>query len=148
MTEAETKKYLLLFAIATRYDINTMGVDIVPPGLIRKILKRLILRGHCVTCALCGKEISNTQELTLDHIIPRSRGGSDKLHNMQPAHKHCNELKGNKVSPDEIQAACVDTNDSPTEILERKKKRKSAHQKHRNIKRIKPWDIDNIYRGK
>ena len=143
MTEEETERYLLLVTLLTSYDIKNKGVDVVSSGLMRKILKRLILRGHCVTCALCGKEISNARDLTLDHIVPRSCGGSDKLHNMQPAHKHCNELKGNKVSPDEIQAACADANDSPSEILERKKKRKAAGQKHRNVKRIKPWELNN-----
>lgn len=145
MTEAETERYLLLVTLLTSYDIKNKGVDVVSSGLMRKILKRLILRGHCITCALCGKEISDACDLTLDHIVPRSCGGSDKLHNMQPAHKHCNELKGNKVSPDEIQAACAGANDSPSEILDRKKKRKEAGQKHRNVKRIKPWEINNSY---
>lgn len=145
MTVAETEQYLLLVTMVTSYDIQTKGVDIVPSSLMRKILKRLILRGHCVTCALCGKEIDSTRDLTLDHITPRSHGGSDKLHNMQPAHKKCNELKGNKTSPAEIQSACNGTNDSPEQILERKKKRKVSRQKHRNVKRIKPWEISNCY---
>lgn len=33
--------------------------------------------------------------LTLDHIVPRSRGGDDHLSNLRPAHRRCNELIGN-----------------------------------------------------
>lgn len=41
-------------------------------------------------CAYCG----NKQDLTLDHIIPRSKGGADKITNVVCACKECNESKG------------------------------------------------------
>lgn len=34
---------------------------------------------------------------TLDHILPRSRGGSDDPSNLQPAHRICNLRKGARV---------------------------------------------------
>lgn len=48
-------------------------------------------------CGICGTGIpSNKGKLTIDHIIPRSKGGSSKLFNLQPAHSTCNRKKGNK----------------------------------------------------
>lgn len=46
--------------------------------------------GHC---AYCGKEA----KLTLDHIIPLSKGGKHSKDNVVPACAHCNSSKGNKT---------------------------------------------------
>lgn len=54
--------------------------------------------GWC--CALCGDvmrpDVGYLHDLypTLDHIVPRSRGGSDDPSNLQPAHRICNLRKG------------------------------------------------------
>lgn len=144
MTPEETKHYLVLAALVSCYDIDSNGVDAVPVRLMRRVLKRLILRGACINCALCGKQIQNERELSLDHIVPHSRGGSDYLHNMQPAHRKCNELKGNEITSDDVDAACMSSDDSPEQIQDRKKKRKANMQKKRNVVRIKPWNIDTL----
>ncbi|MAT34603.1 MAG: hypothetical protein CMK06_05605 [Ponticaulis sp.] len=34
---------------------------------------------------------------TLDHIRPKSRGGQDRLENLQLAHAQCNKIKGNTL---------------------------------------------------
>lgn len=41
------------------------------------------------TCARCGA----TEKLTIDHIIPMIRGGSDDLSNLQILCKRCNSSK-------------------------------------------------------
>lgn len=41
-------------------------------------------------CHLCGRPGADT----LDHIVPRSLGGSDDLDNLAPAHKSCNSRRG------------------------------------------------------
>jgi predicted restriction endonuclease len=41
-------------------------------------------------CAYCGSD----EVLTLDHIVPRSKGGSDRVTNVLCACKRCNHSKG------------------------------------------------------
>ena len=44
-------------------------------------------------CALCGKRVTKTTR-SIDHKIPRSKGGSDRLTNLQLVHRGCNSSKG------------------------------------------------------
>lgn len=50
--------------------------------------------GH--KCQYCG----STKELTIDHIIPRSRGGEDSWENLVVACMSCNTRKGDKLLED------------------------------------------------
>jgi hypothetical protein len=50
-------------------------------------------------CLYCGKSFPS-RELTRDHVIPRSRGGSDSWSNVVSCCHRCNHLKGAR-SPDE-----------------------------------------------
>lgn len=43
------------------------------------------------TCQYCG----STKKLTIDHVIPKSRGGEDTWENMVVACSSCNTKKGN-----------------------------------------------------
>lgn len=47
-------------------------------------------------CALCRKPIETMKDVTIDHIVPLSKGGHDGLTNLQLAHMKCNNEKGNK----------------------------------------------------
>lgn len=55
-------------------------------------------------CRLCGgrvpkgKQVPHPKAATLDHIVPRSRGGSDDATNLQIAHYMCNVMKSDGVS--------------------------------------------------
>lgn len=51
-----------------------------------------------VRCGLCGQPL-RLGEATIDHIIPKSKGGPDRLDNLQLAHEACNIEKGDRVSP-------------------------------------------------
>ena len=44
-------------------------------------------------CAICGKKIKEYEDLTVDHIIPLSKGGVNSLRNCQLAHAACNREK-------------------------------------------------------
>lgn len=46
-------------------------------------------------CWLCGRQIREG-EFSVDHVIPRSRGGGDAIENLRPAHIRCNSRRGNR----------------------------------------------------
>ncbi len=51
-------------------------------------------------CAYCGKampteDVSKFKNPTLDHVIPRSKGGTDAYKNLVVAHARCNWRRGN-----------------------------------------------------
>lgn len=54
----------------------------------KSIMKR---DGH--KCQYCG----STEDLTIDHIIPKSRGGKDTWDNLVTACNRCNNVKGNRI---------------------------------------------------
>ena len=45
----------------------------------------------CIFCWICGRPIFN--KITFDHIIPRSKGGTDELSNIKLAHHDCNQRR-------------------------------------------------------
>ena len=51
-------------------------------------------------CQYCAKRFSD-KELTLDHILPKSRGGTNTWGNLVAACKKCNQRKGDKT-PKEV----------------------------------------------
>ncbi|RZU64598.1 HNH endonuclease [Microterricola gilva] len=54
---------------------------------------KLTLSTYGTVCWLCGLPGANSA----DHVIPRSKGGAVfHLDNLGPAHKHCNESRGNR----------------------------------------------------
>jgi 5-methylcytosine-specific restriction endonuclease McrA len=55
-----------------------------------------------VKCELCGEKISlrtknKRMKLSIDHIIPRSRGGSNCFDNLQLTHIKCNQIKRDRM---------------------------------------------------
>lgn len=48
---------------------------------------------HKQMCALCGKK----EKLTVDHIVPLSKGGSNYITNIQPLCMPCNSKKSAKI---------------------------------------------------
>lgn len=55
---------------------------------ISKLIKR-----QYGQCAICGDQFTPMDVIEADHIVPRSKGGSDKLSNLQALHKHCHIQK-------------------------------------------------------
>lgn len=64
----------------------------------RKITRRAVLARDSWTCQYCG---STKSGLTVDHVIPRSRGGKSVWENIVAACATCNRRKGNRL-PKEI----------------------------------------------
>ncbi len=55
--------------------------------------KNILLRDN-FQCQYCGK---TDLPLTIDHMVPRSRGGEDSWENLITACTRCNSIKGNKT---------------------------------------------------
>lgn len=60
--------------------------------------KNILLRDHN-TCQYCGRVFAQS-ELTLDHVVPKSRGGSSNWDNLVACCRKCNNRKGSHM-PDE-----------------------------------------------
>ena len=56
------------------------------------LCNRTLFRRDDYRCLYCGNQFSRS-ELTRDHVIPTSRGGTDKWENVVAACKRCNWLK-------------------------------------------------------
>jgi hypothetical protein len=55
-----------------------------------------ILERDSFTCRFCGKRAPET-ELEVDHIFPRSKGGTDDTSNLVTACRDCNRGKGDRT---------------------------------------------------
>lgn len=58
--------------------------------------RRNVMKRDNYSCQYCGV----TSSLTIDHVMPRSRGGGDSWENLVTACTSCNTKKGNRT-PDE-----------------------------------------------
>ncbi|MFN3761790.1 MAG: HNH endonuclease [Anaerolineae bacterium] len=59
-----------------------------------RLTKREILRRDEYRCQYCGREAAN---LTIDHVIPRHRGGEHRWENLVAACPQCNRRKGSRT---------------------------------------------------
>lgn len=73
--------------------------------------KRLLLfRQQKGVCAICGEPMGFQQRhgenaATLDHIVPKSKGGGNALINLRAAHKRCNARRAASMDDIFIEAA-------------------------------------------
>lgn len=58
---------------------------------------------HNGKCGYCGKKLKRSwrhvysqSAFTIDHIVPKSKGGTSAYENLMPCCRKCNFLKGNK----------------------------------------------------
>ena len=65
----------------------------------RSLSRKNILLRDQFTCQYCGK-VFQPSDLTLDHIIPRSRGGNSTWENLVACCKRCNHKKGSHTPED------------------------------------------------
>jgi 5-methylcytosine-specific restriction endonuclease McrA len=60
----------------------------------RKITRKAVLARDSWTCQYCGKR---RHGLTVDHVVPRSRGGESVWENIVASCAACNRRKGNRL---------------------------------------------------
>lgn len=68
----------------------------IPRDTHRRITRRSILARDNWTCQYCGSESS----LTIDHVIPRSKGGEHVWENLVASCSPCNHRKGDSLMRD------------------------------------------------
>jgi 5-methylcytosine-specific restriction endonuclease McrA len=68
----------------------------VPHGRAVPVSRRGVLRRDEHRCAYCEGHAS-----TIDHVLPRSRGGKDTWENLVACCVRCNNVKGNRT-PEEM----------------------------------------------
>lgn len=65
----------------------------VPRGDGRRISRRAVLSRDRYRCQYCG----STRHLTLDHVLPKSRGGATSWDNIVTSCAPCNTQKGSRL---------------------------------------------------
>lgn len=60
---------------------------------ISKSINRLVFKRDKNRCVICG----STHNLTIDHVIPLSKGGSNNETNLMTLCSPCNRAKGNEI---------------------------------------------------
>lgn len=73
-----------------------------------------IMLRDAFTCQYCGAT-PGRHELTVDHVIPRSRGGRHDWANLTTACKRCNHIKGHFL-PEEMQMRLIHRPFEPTYV--------------------------------
>ena len=68
-------------------------------GYISGSIRYNVLKDAKFRCALCGVS-ADTKALEVDHIMPRNKGGSDDISNLQALCYSCNAMKRDKDSTD------------------------------------------------
>jgi len=68
----------------------------VPHNLPLPLSRRALLLRDDLTCQYCGAQ-PGRENLTIDHVIPRSRGGRTEWENVVAACGACNRKKGNRT---------------------------------------------------
>jgi 5-methylcytosine-specific restriction endonuclease McrA len=66
------------------------------PYQTRALSRKNILLRDRYTCQFCGK-VFPAGDLTLDHVIPRSRGGHTDWDNLVACCHRCNNMKGDRL---------------------------------------------------
>jgi 5-methylcytosine-specific restriction endonuclease McrA len=55
---------------------------------------QVIKKRDGMRCWLCGERFGKREPVTLDHAIPKARGGTNHIHNLRLAHEKCNTERG------------------------------------------------------
>ena len=75
--------------------ILLVSYDRIPKRQVRFSRFNIYARDNC-TCQYCGKKFPR-QELNLDHVVPRSRGGTSTWENVVCSCQNCNWRKGGRT---------------------------------------------------
>jgi 5-methylcytosine-specific restriction endonuclease McrA len=83
------------FEIQVPRVIRLLRYDLFPRNVVKFNRRNIFLRDEN-RCQYCGQRFS-TQQLSLDHVVPRSRGGLTNWENIVCACLRCNVRKGGRT---------------------------------------------------
>lgn len=83
------------FQIQVPRVIRLLQYDRIPKDVVKFNRRNIFLRDEN-RCQYCGKQFG-TQQLSLDHVHPRSRGGANSWENIVCACRGCNVRKGGRT---------------------------------------------------
>ena len=88
-----------------KHYLMQVAIDRLGTSKFWKDLKQLIEKQN-YKCFLTGDDISFESDIDLDHIIPITRGGKNKLSNVRWVTRQANRLKNN-LTDDELKVLCL-----------------------------------------
>jgi len=74
---------------------------------ISKKLRPMVIAQWGMHCHLCNRSIESTDEYSIDHVVPRSQGGTNELSNLRSSHRACNYARQDR-SIEEYQSLNTD----------------------------------------
>ena len=78
--------------------LRTLMQKATPASMKREQMVAKLVEAHGVTCLGCGRTFDSVRYLELDHVVPRSDGGSNELDNRVLLCGPCNRTKGNALT--------------------------------------------------
>jgi len=99
------------FSVPTPLVIRLVYYVRIPYRVSIPLTRRTVLARDHYTCQYCGKQPPR-KELTVDHILPRSRGGHTTWDNVVTACQRCNGRKGSRI-PEEANMVLRSKPDQP-----------------------------------
>ncbi len=93
---AEAELHAANFTIRVPLVIRLVYFVRIPYKVSLPVTRRTVLARDHYTCQYCGRQPVRG-DLTVDHVIPRSRGGHTCWENVVTACERCNGRKGNRT---------------------------------------------------
>jgi len=93
-----------------RPSVIRLGYMVKRPRPRMKLTKREILQRDNYTCQYCGRQGPG---LTIDHIVPRHRGGAQSWTNLVTACQSCNRKKGGQSAQEAQMQLCRQPSEPP-----------------------------------
>ena len=73
--------------------IETNGGYMSKQPKVSSLTKLKVYMRDAFTCTYCDKHVVDAEELTVDHVVPKSQGGSNHMRNLATACEPCNKEK-------------------------------------------------------